>query len=352
MSTQGNTSKHSSGHGAGTEKKWRDEEKLEKIKKAATIEMIKSGEFLLKQLINTPNYLEKPEFHTIRKYLLNISKNHASYLSSPTGWGAKREELTKDIASNLQNRDMPSTLEKDIVLQITHSDGTDVKKGASIGISGQGKDIGTRQNWKFTAVDGSNQALLLRIDSTLNTRAMSLDPGSIAKITSSFPVYFNYEDSNDTRCAIVIKNFEIIGKRDVPEDLLMGGGSKKVIKQKKRKAMKMLPTTGTDPSEKEQPCCDGSRCSKHGVSFDLCLCQLIPPDAVPLPIVARECVFTTMEVKDMQPNHKRFLLYYYYATTIYQFHGAGNRVELPECVIYAVRKLFPSEVVDMTDLND
>lgn len=346
MSTHGNNNSNN-GDGDGT--KCRDEVKSQKKQKTAMGGMVESTELFLGLLLSNPGLLEKPRLGNIRKYLLDISSKHASLLSPPIGWGATRDVLTKDIASDLQNRNISSPLNNAISLQITHRDCIEVK-GTSIGINEHSNDIvGTRKKWRFTAVDGSNGILLLRIDSTLNTAAMSLDPGSIAEITSSFPVYFNYEDDNDDRCAIVVQKFEIIGKRDVPEDLPKN--NKKAIRKKRLKTEE-VPTSHNDPSTKEQPCCNGSLCSKHGVSFDLCISELIPPETVPLPLVARECVFTTMEMKYMQPNHKRFLLYYYYATTIYQFHGAGNRVELPECLIYAIRKLYPRVAVDMSNVND
>jgi len=85
MSTRRNTSKHSSGHGAGTEEKKRDEQKSETKKKSAIKEMIESGELLLCVCVlnDEPSCLEKAEYNTIRKHLLNLFSNHSSFLSSP-----------------------------------------------------------------------------------------------------------------------------------------------------------------------------------------------------------------------------------------------------------------------------
>jgi hypothetical protein len=43
----------------------------------------------------------------------------------------------------------------------------------------------------------------------------------------------------------------------------------------------------------------------------------------------------------MNPKEKRFLLYYWYATSVYQFRGKGNRVNLPNCLVWAIRALYP-----------
>ena len=59
-------------------------------------------------------------------------------------------------------------------------------------------------------------------------------------------------------------------------------------------------------------------------------------------MVARECVYANKDVGVMSQSEKRFLVYYYYATTVYQFRGKGNRVELPDCLKQAVRALYPN----------
>ena len=89
--------------------------------------------------------------------------------------------------------------------------------------------------------------------------------------------------------------------------------------------------------------CHGEWCSQHGVEFVTCLTVCVPVNSVSIPLVARECVFATQKFSNMIARDKRFLLYYYYATTIYQFHGKGNRVELPECLKRAVRELHPDD---------
>ena len=43
----------------------------------------------------------------------------------------------------------------------------------------------------------------------------------------------------------------------------------------------------------------------------------------------------------MNNRLKRFLLFYWYATNIYQYHGKGNRIILPLCLKSAIRARFP-----------
>ena len=90
--------------------------------------------------------------------------------------------------------------------------------------------------------------------------------------------------------------------------------------------------------------CTGRGCSIHNVQFAVCVRKCVPIKGVSLETVARECVFVDKEFKDMTPKNKRFLLYYYYATSVYQFHGKGNRVELPNCIVSEIKKAHPDEV--------
>ena len=75
-------------------------------------------------------------------------------------------------------------------------------------------------------------------------------------------------------------------------------------------------------------------------------------DSVSLPLVARDCVFATKDADEMSQSERRFLLYYYYTTPVYQFHRKGNRVDLPECLKAAVRKLYPNNEPMIELLND
>ncbi len=214
----------------------------------------------------------------------------------------------------------------------------------------------TREIWKYKAFDGSDEPFLFRIDSTLNSAALTLIKGSIVKVSSYFPIYFNYGESNDTRCAIVARSFEVVGRQALPLGVTTAVGTKsRVVKVKSettRKRKKTGPAaTAQEPSTQNlasKPSCNGELCTKCGVAFDACLSELIPPRSISLPLVARDCVFATMPVNDMANHHKRFLLYYYYATTVYQFRGSGNRVDLPECIIYAIRDIYHDEMIEVT----
>eukprot|EP00985_Skeletonema_marinoi_P018418 scaffold10289_cov75-Skeletonema_marinoi.AAC.2 len=329
----------------------RDEVKKEALERKFIENLRENTETFLSMMLHDAKLWDHADNIIIRDKISEISRKPSKYPPPLTSWGVERDQLTKDVSDQLKNREMDRPNNNDIYLQITHADCE--KRKEHVGIDDLSHDIGTRQRWKFTAVDGDGNAFLFRIDSTLNIAGMTLTPGTIAKVSSSFPVYFAYDNAKDDRCAVVARKFDIVGKQPIPDDLLAGKNNKKAIKAKTIKKRKEHPTNNTSTTQPPtKPTCNGLLCSQHGVAFDLCLSTVIPPNTAPLAIVARDCVFATMDVKDMMNNHKRFLLYYYYATTIYQFHGAGNRVDLPECIIFAIRNLYPRDTVDVANSNE
>jgi len=110
----------------------------------------------------------------------------------------------------------------------------------------------------------------------------------------------------------------------------------------------MKESGGFAAARKAKICCTGNLCSKYSMNFVACLSECVPRTKISFPLVAHECVFDTKDVSEMEICHKR-LLCYYYATTIYQMHGKGNRITLPACVVQAAREKCPKIYIDNSD---
>jgi len=126
-----------------------------------------------------------------------------------------------------------------------------------------------------------------------------------------------------------VRKFEVVGRHPVPPDL-QGAPKQRIVPEKERKMPRKKQCIEV-VNKKNPPdikvtyeatlTCHGEWCSQHGVEFVTCLTVCVPVNSVSIPLVARECVFATQKFSNMIARDKRFLLYYYYATTIYQFHG-------------------------------
>ncbi|KAL7545350.1 hypothetical protein ACHAWF_015516 [Thalassiosira exigua] len=317
----------------------RDEAKRRKEHEKLKEKMIDGGMMLLKMVKKHPRLWGDDYMKEFRNIAYEITGDPSKYCPrrDEKGFGRGNDILTKNIGALLHDKRLLEieTQAKPVYLQITHAENAMQRNeidDCSV----------TVRKWKFMAQDGDNKSIMLRIDSTLNTAGNLLAPGAIVEVQSYMPVYFRYSDDSEKRCAIVVRQFEVVGRHQLTEE--QRGPPKNRVKPEKGK-LSVQPqkkkarhhTVSSLPSCS----CNGELCSQHGVEFITCLTRCIPVQSVSLPSVARECVFVTKKHADMTPRDKRFLLYYYYATTIYQFHGKGNRVELPECLKRAVREHHP-----------
>jgi hypothetical protein len=172
------------------------------------------------------------------------------------------------------------------------------------------------------------------MDSTLNSQATLLEEGTIVKLESFFRIYFNFDDKTSMECALLVKNFSVLGMKPVSSHLL-GQPESRLSMSKKMDC----PKSESDPVDPDSPVtegkdaeanipvikCNGKVCSNHGIQFVACVTECIPVTDVFLTAVAKECVFTTKPVPDMTPKEKRFLLYYWYATSVYNLEGGATK---------------------------
>ncbi len=93
--------------------------------------------------------------------------------------------------------------------------------------------------------------------------------------------------------------------------------------------------------------CRGQLCSVRELIFNgQCVLELYPLPNVLQQRVLCENPFVEQRFRDdpaslVDPAKKRFVLYYYYARYVWGITGFHNRIELPPCVIDAVRAAYP-----------
>ena len=95
---------------------------------------------------------------------------------------------------------------------------------------------------------------------------------------------------------------------------------------------------GTDVMPCETGTCG---CSMHGVSFISCICTTHPDNRSNLQTVKEDCYFPDKKLDQMTQSVKRCMIHCWYATNIYSICGKNKRLQLPDCLVSAVRWLFP-----------
>ena len=68
-----------------------------------------------------------------------------------------------------------------------------------------------------------------------------------------------------------------------------------------------------------------------------------PVDEIILEDINSGCHFTShIDFDNFKNKNKKFLLYWYYSVNFYYVTGKHNRCDLPACLIWAVRGLYPN----------
>ena len=327
---------------------FKDEVKEKAQKESDKAEMIAVTESLLGVILNNPESWNEPSLSNVKSMIRKIGTDRITYPPSILEDNDSSDDKTPSAHPNL-SENIGKTLYKresidfsNVTLQITAASyvNTSTKLNGNI-VSDQQKDIPYRM-WKMNAIDKDQTVITVRLDSTMNSEGKFLSPGAVVHVTSAFPVYMNYGDMYDMRCAIVLRQFTIVGRLPVPSRLVCPPVERLKVDGFKSDD-EILAVECKDQSSIKCNRCTCQLCSKHGIDFTICLAKFVPIHSVSLSKVARECVFVNKKLKEMSNKNKRFLLYYYYATSVYQFHGKGNCVELPDCIVSEVRRVYPDD---------
>lgn len=86
--------------------------------------------------------------------------------------------------------------------------------------------------------------------------------------------------------------------------------------------------------------CSGGHCTGHGMIFHRCMLEQL--DFPSVADVAETCWGADEEVEHFTSSDKRYLMYWWFAATIYAVTKAGCRVQVPVCVEAKIRSLYPN----------
>mmetsp|Transcript_13058 Transcript_13058/g.28304 ORF Transcript_13058/g.28304 Transcript_13058/m.28304 type:complete len:413 (+) Transcript_13058:199-1437(+) len=214
----------------------------------------------------------------------------------------------------------------------------------------------------LTAVDGNTMPVLVKVASQLNNRIGDIQVGCIIKVLSFQTIYFLMSSAGDSRVALLMLNYEIIGSSPPTKEESLAYKSRVVVSvsaaddeeedevveddrdddHSRRKAGAIEKHFASAP--KAAKCTRQNRlCSLYGVDFESsCVCDAFPVHSHIFEDIAQQCWFVNVPLSSMTDRHKRCVYYWWYATNIYLICGKGNRAELPDCLVDKIRQLIPS----------
>ena len=208
--------------------------------------------------------------------------------------------------------------------------------------------------WTLTAVDGDNNPITIKSSTQLIPVMGTVQVGSLIQCISWTVLPFNTSTIKNYSCEIdmimLLYQFYNRGYMPVCSDEVNLARAKHVpVSSISKNSNLNHEEAAKDKSSashhipNSNECSESNRiCSRYGVGFTQCICKVVPPTELDLQSISRSCIFVSKDTTDMNNSDKRFVLYYWYATNIYHVSGRHNRIELPECLIGAIRKLFPS----------
>ena len=200
----------------GNGKTFRDDDKRKKIMEEKRDELIDTAAELLRFVKDHPSLWGEKCMTEVCNLAYEITSDPTKYKRhEEKPWGATTECLTKNISIELQEEKFLIMEEShDIYLWITHAD---LERMTSKIDAGE-VDVNFRQ-WRFSGVDGDKQSVNIRLDSTLNTGGNMLTPGTIMHVQRFLPVYYRYDDNPQRKFAIVVREFKVVGRQELPEKL-------------------------------------------------------------------------------------------------------------------------------------
>jgi hypothetical protein len=206
------------------------------------------------------------------------------------------------------------------------------------------------QQPQFTlhVTDGDGGVLTVRANSSLTYHMGMVKVGTLLKLLQYAPIYYDYGNRDDLRVMILMSNFEIVGWGHVDDDWEPPEADTRVVQERIDREVAEMNAIDVDGEDEDNngdavpPCLDGARCSIHGIQFGVCICKSYPVDNLVLSEIAKTCHFVTMPIAEMPNNFKRNMIYWWYATNIYLVCGKHNRVALPDCLVWEVRRCYPN----------
>ena len=207
------------------------------------------------------------------------------------------------------------------------------------------------QRIKFTdllLVDGDGQKVHSRLNKNLVEIGCMLKRGDKICLDRFTIVHFRINEDSPRMPMLFIHELSRVGNEPIDDTS---------IKEEMIVSHHSTPTTDAnaesshgdsppiDPRKDPKPQCTTEKrlCAIHGISFITCLCDAIPVTQLNLETVKADCYFATDDLDEMSPSHKRNMVYWWYATSVYSIVGKGNVGQLPQCLEYAIREKWPNE---------
>jgi hypothetical protein len=213
----------------------------------------------------------------------------------------------------------------------------------------------------LTLADGDGLLINARVATPRTNDALALRKGYLIELMEFHRIHMAQHSENYSTAGIGIVRFSVIGNGPVVETIRYAAAERISISNLLDQAASTSngddsvdipdPLEGFEegmepPQVPETRCMRRNRmCSRYGTHFfSKCVCEECPPDRKVLEELADVYFAANKPVAEMSNSEKRNMLYWSYATDIYHVHGWLNRLPLPPCLVFEIRKLYPNKL--------
>mmetsp|Transcript_3957 Transcript_3957/g.7364 ORF Transcript_3957/g.7364 Transcript_3957/m.7364 type:complete len:364 (-) Transcript_3957:57-1148(-) len=194
--------------------------------------------------------------------------------------------------------------------------------------------------------DGDGHQIHARLNNSLSEVGSILKRGDKIRLDLYTPLRYRINQSSPKMPALFIHRISRVGTQPLPDSEI-----REMLTCRRlypREHLDNEVPDGSrfiiDPRRDASPVCNDSNrlCAAYGVRFLTCVCEAIPIAKLNLATIKSDCYFATDELESMTNSHKRNMIFWWYATNVYNIAGKGKIERLPMCLEYAVRKEYPN----------
>jgi hypothetical protein len=337
----------------------RDEALGARRKRNSKKEFMQQQKELFELLKDYPEKFQANDLGHLRDFFLHVSKHPNEYkLDSKAGGfvlltagnfeqfdhSAVFKKLTPSFVKSVVDHSWEHIVGAEPIVQVL---ATDHGKFQAFSSRFQNVKIVT-----LSVVDQDGDVMTARIAPHLTEIAVHLTKGTIVRLNMFNDVLVQVKEGTPFMPAIAVTQMDVLGSGPLVKEAteFKSSHTDTVISSDSDEKVDVSESTlfhdsnEYEPPPKPPACSYGNRlCSMHGTVFRRCICEKVPVDAQDIELIKTCCPFAPdIDVGTMENGKKRFLLYWWYATNLYMICGKKHREELPPCLVYAIRCLYPN----------
>ena len=199
---------------------------------------------------------------------------------------------------------------------------------------------------RLTLLDGDLNKMHARMATETTEKGRALRCGDIIRVDQYTELSYRVNNDSPLMPALFILEFTTVGYRQLPDEDKIPDVTLSTAPwtgQNLWQSDQERPKYHIDPRCQDPPKCteDNRLCRKFGVNFiGRCICDQIPLQDRNLETIAEDCYLITSDFENLKNKNFRIMLYWWYATNVYSLCGKENCGKLPDCLEYAIKKMY------------